>query len=76
MALGIRYIWRTFVGVFAQPKPMAQFRVRQHSEIHKWLDPRTTPPNGQAIGGTLPDPIRTKDNQDSYWLGVRTTSLR
>ena len=44
-----------------------------HSEIHKWRDPQTTPPKGQAVGGTLPDPIRSRDNEDSYWLGVRTT---
>ena len=44
-----------------------------HSEIHKWRDPRTTPPKGKAVAGDLGTPIHTANNEDSYWLGVRTT---
>ena len=33
-----------------------------HSEIHKWLDPRTTPPQGKAVAGDLFAPIRTENN--------------
>jgi prepilin-type N-terminal cleavage/methylation domain-containing protein len=47
-----------------------------HSESHKWRDPRTTPPRGQALSGDFFNPIRTPNNEDSYWLGVRTTGLR
>ena len=47
-----------------------------HSEIRKWRDPRTTPPKGKAGGGTFFDPVPSQNNQDVYWLGVRTTGLR
>jgi prepilin-type processing-associated H-X9-DG protein len=47
-----------------------------HSEIHRWLDPRTTPPRGKLSLGSLGANIPTPNNQDCYWLGVRTTSLR
>ena len=47
-----------------------------HSEIHKWRDPRTTPPKGEALSGGLGACIRTPTNEDSYWLGVRTTALK
>lgn len=47
-----------------------------HSEIRKWRDPTTTPPKGKAVSGSLFDPIRRQNNEDSYWLGVRTTGLR
>ena len=47
-----------------------------HSEIHKWRDPRTTPPKGKALPGDFFHPIRRSNNEDSYWLGVRSTGLR
>ena len=47
-----------------------------HSEIRKWRDPRTTPPKGKAVSGDFFNPIRSPNNEDSYWLGVRTTALR
>jgi len=49
-----------------------------HSEIHKWRDPRTTPPKGKGGGASLATepPIPSPDNQDVYWLGVRTTGLK
>ena len=47
-----------------------------HSEIRKWRDPRTTPPKGEALSGGLGACIRTPTNEDSYWLGVRTTALK
>src|SRR5207249_3259569 len=37
-----------------------------HSEVHKWRDPRTTPPKGKAPPGTLGDPIPSPKNEDSY----------
>ena len=45
-----------------------------HSEIHAWRDPRTTPPKAPAggIGSANPSP----NNEDAYWLGVRSTVLR
>jgi len=44
-----------------------------HSEIHKWRDPRTTPPlqNNVNIQLNVPSP----DNQDVAWLQQRTTGL-
>ncbi len=47
-----------------------------HSEIHKWRDPRTTPPKGQAGGSGYVAPVPSPTNQDVYWLGVRTTGLK
>ena len=47
-----------------------------HSEIRKWRDPRTTPPKGEGGARTLDNPVRTKSNEDSYWLGIRTTGLK
>ncbi len=47
-----------------------------HSEIRKWRDPRTTPPKGKVVLGDFFNPIHTPNNEDSYWLGVRTTALR
>ena len=44
-----------------------------HSETHKWRDPRTTPPKGQARAGDLGHPIPSPNNEDAYWLGARTT---
>ena len=47
-----------------------------HSEIHKWRDPRTTPPKGQALSGSLGNCILSRNNEDAYWLGIRTTVLK
>jgi prepilin-type N-terminal cleavage/methylation domain-containing protein len=47
-----------------------------HSEIRKWRDPRTTPPKGKDIHGFFDAPIRSRNNEDSYWLGLRSTVLR
>jgi prepilin-type N-terminal cleavage/methylation domain-containing protein len=47
-----------------------------HSEIRKWRDPRTTPPKGKAVHGFFDAPIRSPNNEDSYWLGVRSTVLK
>lgn len=38
-----------------------------HSEIHKWKDPRTTPPIGSLLRGASPK------NQDVYWIMERST---
>jgi len=43
-----------------------------HSEIHKWRDPRTTPPVGRLFGLNVPSP----GNQDVYWLMERSTRKR
>jgi prepilin-type N-terminal cleavage/methylation domain-containing protein/prepilin-type processing-associated H-X9-DG protein len=40
-----------------------------HSEIHKWRDPRTTPPVGKLFGLNISSP----NNQDVYWLMERST---
>jgi hypothetical protein len=45
-----------------------------HSEIKKWLDPRTTPPlraSNWAYGDVIPSPR----NQDIIWLQNRATRL-
>ena len=47
-----------------------------HSEIHKWRDPLTTPGKGKAVGGDFYNPIRTRNNEDAYWLGARSTVLK
>ena len=47
-----------------------------HSEIHKWRDPQTTPPKGQAPSGTFGNCIPSQYNEDAYWLGIRTTVLK
>ena len=47
-----------------------------HSEIRKWRDPRTTPPKGKAVPGFFSASIRSPNNEDAYWLGVRTTGLK
>ena len=47
-----------------------------HAEIHKWRDPQTTPPKGQAVSGDFFNPIRSRNNEDSHWLGIRTTGLK
>ncbi|NOS72920.1 MAG: prepilin-type N-terminal cleavage/methylation domain-containing protein [Verrucomicrobia bacterium] len=38
-----------------------------HSEIHKWKDPRTTPPVGKFVPGT------SNGNQDVYWMMEHST---
>ncbi len=40
-----------------------------HSEIHKWRDPRTTPPIGKLMGLNVPSP----NNPDAYWVMERST---
>ena len=40
-----------------------------HSEIHRWLDPRTYPPIGQAKSDVVPSP----NNKDIRWMQDRTT---
>jgi hypothetical protein len=42
-----------------------------HSEIHRWRDPRTTPP--LVVGGGINDQIYTPRNQDVGWLQERST---
>jgi prepilin-type processing-associated H-X9-DG protein len=42
-----------------------------HSEIHKWRDPRTTPPIGTPLT-IQPSP----NNPDTEWLAVRSSALR
>lgn len=45
-----------------------------HSEIHKWIDPRTTPvlKRGQLLPLNVPMP----NNRDLEWLRERTTALK
>ena len=45
-----------------------------HVETHRWLDPRTgkTVPNGQIIAHTDASP----NNQDLYWIRLRTTAKK
>jgi prepilin-type N-terminal cleavage/methylation domain-containing protein/prepilin-type processing-associated H-X9-DG protein len=40
-----------------------------HAEIHKWRDPRTTPPVGKVYNLNIPSP----NNPDVYWLMERST---
>ncbi len=40
-----------------------------HSEIHKWKDPRTTPPIGKLPGLNL----RSPNNMDVYWIMEHST---
>jgi prepilin-type processing-associated H-X9-DG protein len=40
-----------------------------HAEIHKWRDPRTTPPIGKLYNLDVPSP----NNQDAYWIMERST---
>ena len=40
-----------------------------HSEIHKWRDPRTTPPLNPNLNLNIPSP----NNQDVYWLMEHST---
>lgn len=45
-----------------------------HSEIHKWIDPRTTPVLKR--GQLLPLNIPMANNRDLEWLRERTTALK
>ena len=45
-----------------------------HSEIHRWQDPRTTPPVRK--GRNLPLTAAARNNQDVGWLQERSTGLR
>jgi prepilin-type N-terminal cleavage/methylation domain-containing protein/prepilin-type processing-associated H-X9-DG protein len=40
-----------------------------HSEIHKWRDPRTTPPIGKLQGLNVP----SANNQDVFWMMEHST---
>ena len=40
-----------------------------HSEIHKWKDPRTTPPLNQYLPLNVPSP----NNKDVYWIMEHST---
>jgi len=40
-----------------------------HAEIHKWRDPRTTPPIGKVYSLNIPSP----NNPDVYWMMERST---
>jgi prepilin-type N-terminal cleavage/methylation domain-containing protein/prepilin-type processing-associated H-X9-DG protein len=40
-----------------------------HSEIHRWVDPRTTPAIGKITGLNVPSP----KNKDSYWIMQHST---
>ena len=40
-----------------------------HSEIHKWRDPRTTPPIGKLTQLNVPSP----NNPDAFWVMERST---
>jgi prepilin-type processing-associated H-X9-DG protein len=40
-----------------------------HSELHKWRDPRTTPPIGKLTTLNVPSP----NNPDVYWVMERST---
>ena len=42
-----------------------------HSEIHKWKDPRTTPPLTTELELNVPSP----NNQDVYWMQEHSTRL-
>ncbi len=45
-----------------------------HSEIHKWRDPRTTPP--MQANTTMPLNVPSANNQDVAWLQERSTGLK
>ncbi len=45
-----------------------------HSEIHKWRDPRTTPP--MKPNTNIPLNVPSANNQDVAWLQERTTGLK
>jgi prepilin-type N-terminal cleavage/methylation domain-containing protein len=45
-----------------------------HAEIHRWVDPRTTPPVEK--GGRIPDILASPNNRDILWLQEHSTRLR
>ncbi len=45
-----------------------------HSEIHKWVDPRTTP--ALQANGTIPLNVSSPNNRDMQWLQERCTRSR
>lgn len=45
-----------------------------HSEIHKWVDPRTTPNFREGVGLSLN--VVSKNNQDVFWLMTRSTRAK
>ena len=45
-----------------------------HSELRKWVDPRTTPPIQR--GGTIPLGVRSANNRDVFWMSERATILK
>ena len=45
-----------------------------HSEIHKWLDPRTRPPYQPNVN--IPLNVPSPNNRDIAWLQERTTGLK
>ena len=45
-----------------------------HSEIHKWIDPRTVPVINK--GGTIPLNVPSPNNKDVIWTQDRATRLR
>ena len=45
-----------------------------HSEIHKWRDPRTTPPH--RTDANIPLNVPSPNNADIAWLQERTTGLK
>jgi prepilin-type N-terminal cleavage/methylation domain-containing protein/prepilin-type processing-associated H-X9-DG protein len=45
-----------------------------HAEIHKWRDPRTSPP--ATYTGTLPLNVSSANNPDVTWLQQHTSALR
>jgi len=42
-----------------------------HSEIKRWIDPRTTPP--LVLNGEIPDQYNSPNNKDIAWLQERAT---
>jgi len=44
-----------------------------HGEIHRWEDPRTTPPPSPAYPPNSPSPLVSPRNPDIAWLQDRTT---
>ncbi len=44
-----------------------------HTELKKWLDPRTTPPCLTPIDGSYPAGTPSPNNRDIRWLQVRCT---
>jgi prepilin-type N-terminal cleavage/methylation domain-containing protein/prepilin-type processing-associated H-X9-DG protein len=47
-----------------------------HAELHKWLDPRTTPPLGTVWPWLNTGPLPSPNNPDIAWLQERTTGLK